>query len=215
MKKSGTTSQCSIDDAVKGKATSMIGTIITDDLQLMGGEQSKVINLEIENANTKDVIIPFGTPLGLIKEVSFYPSLGAVLTNNGVLPEWYVTATLNKIIDNYGTGAKYLQGLNARLNRSGAYISQIEVITADTNLGKKQRAENIKKIELPLNASSDCIKRGDFISQDIFNTGVELLCTRGVVISDFHGFVYKILAGAKVQMNLTIEAVDKPVYKTY
>lgn len=191
--------------------SSMMASTSASELSLMREGQSSMITFELTNNNLNAIPIPFGTPLGNVVEQAWYPNLQANLSI-GAGPEWY--AALADLVDNQGVNATFLQAINARFLRHAAYIAQVEVITADTALGQAQRAEGIKRIVIPYNSVNDgCIKQGKFVPQFTEYTATTMLDKEGIVLGDFHGMLYTLLPGAKVSMNMYIQAIDTPCFK--
>ena len=191
--------------------TAIVSAVASSDLSLMKEGQSKLITMTLLNNNIADCRIPFGTPLGSAGEVDFYPTAQANLTSGG-LPRW--DTILADLVDNQGANATFLQALNKRLLRHALYVAQVEVITPDNALGQSQRAENITRMVIPLNSVTDsCVRAGAFVPQYTEYTGTLMFGEEGVVISDFHGFFYKLLAGSQVSMNFYLQAIDTPVFK--
>lgn len=189
-----------------------LNAVTANELALMKEGQSRMITLELTNNNASAIPIPFGTPLGDAVEQAFYPNVQANLRIGGG-PAWY--AALADLVDNQGVNATFLQAINKRFLRHAVYVSQIEVITQDNALGQQQRAEGIKRIVIPYNSVDDsCIKTGKFVPQFTEYTATTMLDKSGAVLGDFHGLLYTLLAGSTVKLNMYIQAIDTPTFKT-
>ena len=197
---------------VKGSGLSVVNA---DELALMGEGQSTMITLSLLNNNAFAVAIPFGTPLGSAVEQAWYPNLQPALLASAGSSPWYDAIALPLLEDNQGASLTFLQAINARLVRHALYISQIEVITPNNALGESQRAENIRRIVIPYNSVNDsCIKTGKFVPQFTEYTATTMLDERGIVLGDFHGMLWNLLAGAEASLNIYIQAMDTACFKT-
>jgi len=190
---------------------SMLSTTSAGELALMGQGQSEMITLSLKNNDLTDIPIPFGTPLGSLVEQPLYPNLLPNLSIAGG-NTWF--GALANLVDNQGANITFLQALNLRFLRHAVYVSQIEVITPNTALGEQQRAENVRRIIIPLNSVNDaCIKTGKFVPQFTEYTATTILDKEGIVLGDFHGFLYTMLAGSEASFNIYLQAIDTPCFK--
>lgn len=180
-------------------------TMTADELEAIGASNSDLITMEITNTGATDRLIFLGTPLGVEDEydkVPLYPSLGENM--------WTTPA---EISDNQGANFPFLNLFNRRLVRHAMVVSQIEVVTDDTALGKTQRSQPVSRVAVPYNSADDsCKHTGKFIAQDTEYTGANLLA-KATVLGDFNGIYFTLKAGATVQMNMYVAAIDVPNFK--
>lgn len=184
------------DNAVK--------VVAVEEMACTGKSNSKVITLSLVSAAVVDINIPFGTPMGINGE---YPAVPL----SSSFPE-LIFANLASVTDNQGASVPFYQLLNKRFVRTPIFVSHIEVITPNTALGNSQKAEQVTRISVPYNSTLDsCASAGNFIPQFTEYTAVTIL-DAGCCIGEFSGFVYKLLAGSSVKLNIHIAAIDSNTF---
>ena len=179
--------------------------VAVEEMSMLGGMNSPVITLELENTNVAtDYSMMFGTPLGIASEYLSVPL-------NTTFPNIMFTG-LADLVDNQGVGIPFLQLLNKRFVRKPVYISHVEVIAEDNATGQEQKSESVRYFDVPYNSATDsAIKSGKYTPVFTEYTAVTILGA-GVMAGEFNGFAYKLLATSKVRMNIYLAAIDTPTF---
>jgi hypothetical protein len=182
--------------------------IALEELKIAGGENSTKITLQLTNANggvAYDMV--FGTPVGIATEYTAVP-FSSTLAN-------IMFGGLGDISDQQGASIPFLQLLNKRFVRKPIYVSHMEVITPNTALGNDQKSEQITRFVVPYNSVTDSASAsGSFVPQYTEYTAVNLLDT-GIILGEFSGFIYKLLASSTVKLNIFIKAIDTPTFTVF
>lgn len=179
--------------------------LAVEEMTVNGQTNSKVITLEVSNANVGvDYDLVFGTPVGIGSEYASVP-YASTLAN-------IMFGGLADLSDQQGASIPFLQLLNKRFVRKPVYVSHIEVITPNTALGNSQKSESVNRFIVPYNSVTDTGSvSGSFIPQYTEYTGVSLL-DRGIVLGEFSGFSYKLLASSTVKLNIYLASIDTPTF---
>lgn len=179
--------------------------IAIEELQFTGNENSKVITIEISNANVGvDYDLVFGTPVGISGEYAAIP-FSSTLAN-------IMFTGLADLSDNQGAGLAFLQMLNKRFVRNSVFVSHIEVITPDTATGSSQRSIAPRKFIVPYNSYSDSASiQGNYVPQWTQFTAISML-EKGYVLGEFSGFSYTILRSSSVKLNIHLAAINTPTF---
>lgn len=180
--------------------------VAVEEMAIAGKTNSNIINLELDNADAAiDFDIVFGTPLGIAAEYLSIPA-------NTTIPNIMFTG-LGVLSDQQGVGLPFLQELNIRFVRKPIYISHIEVITPTGAVGQSQKSEVVTYFEVPYNSASDSSSAsGKYVPVYTEYTAVTILGS-GVMVGEFMGFRYKLLALSNVKMNIHIAAIDTPTFQ--
>lgn len=182
-----------------------------DELKSLGRPQGKVINLVLKNETPedepdKDILIVFGTPLGIsetYENVPVYDSLSNHFLDNQ-----------DYIVDNQGAGANFIQLLNRRFCRFPVLFKGMEIILpAETDANLLQATQPIEKVFVPYNSANDSQKvTGSYVSRDTDNNYAQIL-DEVVPVGEFVGIVYKLHTGASVNINIELAGHSETLMK--
>jgi len=191
--------------AVVGAKRGNNKVIALEEMSIVGKKNSNLITLKLKNTdavNPYDVV--FGTPIGIGTEylsVPFSSTIPNIMFNG-----------LGVLEDNQGVGLNFMQLLNKRFVRKPVYISHIQVIAPDNAIGQSQKSESVKYFEVPYNSSTDSsVATGKYIPVYTEYTAVNILGS-GVMVGEFNGFYYTMLASSEVTMNIFLAAIDTPTF---
>ena len=184
-----------------------------DELKLINAINSDIVTLVVENTDTADHLLVFGTPLGVVEDYKNQAIYGQLPADSHFLDAMGTTSIEGHLInDNLGADAKFIKTLNNRFLRHPVIVSQTEVITSNDTLGNKQATEQFKKVIIPLNSASDSSQSsGAFVPRYTEYTAT-LLQNGALIFGEFSGVIYKLFAGAKVQINFYIAGIDRPQF---
>jgi len=168
-----------------------------------------VLKVSITNNDASDVIIPFGTLLGLDNSTSaafVFPNIA------GAGQPWvYDAAIAPNMVDNLGASTPMLRDLNRLFIARPVVVKGFEVVTADTALGLSQRKETLTIVDYPLQFEDSRSKKGNFVPQFTEVTSSQIL-SKPISFGMNKGAYYKVLAGATININIFIGAHDTPSY---
>jgi hypothetical protein len=191
-----------VQEKVKG-----MRVIALEELKVSGGENSTKITLQLTNTGIIDYTMVFGTPVGIATEYTAIP-YSSTLTN-------IMFTGLGDLADQQGASIPFLQQLNKRFVRNQVFISHMEVIAPDTALGNSQKSESTTRFVVPYNSVTDSASAsGSFTPQYTQYTAVNLLDT-GIILGEFSGLSYKLLAGSTIKINLFIKAINTPTFTVF